>query len=94
MSKTIKKIRLVSEEGELSFRMCIMDEEDDVLSISSERYFPKASSPKDMSLVLHYLNEASRLPILITKGKKKGGWTDDNNTVPQHFSDILGDENE
>ncbi len=73
--KTKSILRVVKQGDTFTLRKCLMDDEDDVVSMSFDYFAPKAYSPQELKEQLEIIQEAFSLPIL-TDNRQRGGWFD------------------
>lgn len=80
-------IRIVTQDGKLSFRKCMVDEDGDVTHVSSEPFTFKAEDKQELSKQMVLVQTAMSLPIITVRSNHRGGWLD------QHpFCDDIEDD--
>lgn len=71
-------IRVVSQDGKLSIRKCITDEDGDVVRVSSEAYCVKGNDMPSINAQIGELQAALRLPIyVLPTANATKGWVDE-----------------
>ena len=80
-------IRIVTQDGKLSFRKCMVDEDGDVTHVSSESFTFKAEDKQELSKQMVLVQAAMSLPIITLNGQHRSSWLD------QHpFCDDIEDD--
>ena len=80
-------IRIVTQDGKLTFRKCFVDEDGDVTHISSESFTFKADDKQELGRQMLLVQNALSLPIITLSGSHRSGWLD------QHpFCDDIEDD--
>lgn len=81
------KIRIVTQDGKLTFRKCLTDSDGEISHVSSESFSFKAEDIVALKHQMEEVQEALSLPAIALSSAKGGGWLDQST-----FLDALEDD--
>lgn len=70
-------LRVVSQDGKFSIRKCLLDEDEEIVSVSREAFSFKEADMPSMSETLAEMQAAMKQPILQLPTAQGGGWVDE-----------------
>lgn len=69
-------IRVVTQNGKLSLRTCIIDQDGDIVHVSSEPFAFKADDRESLNIQMMLVQGALSLPILTLSNNARSSWLD------------------